>query len=60
VSCCCEKLEAEAGIFREPRGRGTSVVGSRYRATASDDVTVETSVCLCVCVFLCVILNCEL
>jgi hypothetical protein len=31
-------------------------IGSRYRATASEDVTVNTSV-LCVCV--CVIMNCK-
>jgi hypothetical protein len=33
---------------REPRGRGTSSVGSRYRATASEDMTVNTSVCVTV------------
>jgi hypothetical protein len=43
------------GTVREPRGRGTAAVGSRYRATASEDVTVDTSVCVCVCV--CVV-NC--
>jgi hypothetical protein len=32
-------------MVQEPRGRGTSAVGSYYRATASDDVTVDTSVC---------------
>jgi hypothetical protein len=36
VSCCCEKLVAEAGDIREPRERGTSAVGSRYQATASE------------------------
>jgi hypothetical protein len=36
------------GTVREPRGRGTSAVESRYKATAND-VTVDT-VCVCVCV----------
>jgi hypothetical protein len=38
VSCCCEKLVAEAGDSwdRERRGRGTSAVGSRYQKTAED------------------------
>jgi hypothetical protein len=36
------------GILREPRGTGTSAVGSRYRATASEDVTVDTGVCVTV------------
>jgi hypothetical protein len=43
------------GIVREPRRRGTSAVGSRYRATASEGVIVDTCVCVCVCV----IVNCE-
>jgi hypothetical protein len=38
---------------RELRGRGTSAVESRYKATASEDVTVETNVCVCVCVCAC-------
>jgi hypothetical protein len=33
-----------AGIVQKPRGRGTSAVGSRYRTTATEDVTVDTSV----------------
>jgi hypothetical protein len=45
VSCCCEKLVAEAGTVREPRGRGTSAFESRYQATASKDV--NTPVCVC-------------
>jgi hypothetical protein len=32
-----------------------SAAGSRYRATASEDLTVDTSVCVCVCVY--VIMN---
>jgi hypothetical protein len=46
VSCCCEKLVAEAGDRSGTRGRGPSAVGSRYRATASEDVTVDTNVCV--------------
>jgi hypothetical protein len=42
------------GIVRETRGMGTSNVSSRYRATASEDVTVDTTVCVCVCVCVCV------
>jgi hypothetical protein len=30
----------------EPRGRGTSAVKSCYRATATEVVTVDTSVCV--------------
>jgi hypothetical protein len=48
VSCCCEKLAA-----RKTRGRGTSTVGSSHRVTPSEDVTVETSACVCV------IVNCK-
>jgi hypothetical protein len=51
----CELLLLEAGSWgpervREPRGRGTFAFGSRYRATASKDVIVDTSECVCVCV----------
>jgi hypothetical protein len=36
VSCCCEKLVAEArGQFGNPEEGGTSVVGSRYQAETS-------------------------
>jgi hypothetical protein len=47
VSRCREKPVAEGLRSREPRERGTSVVGSRYRTTASEDVTVNTVVCVC-------------
>jgi hypothetical protein len=48
------QLEKGKGIFREPRGRGTSVVGNRYQETASEDsedlmcavVTVISGVCM--------------
>jgi hypothetical protein len=33
------------GIIREPRGRGMPAIGSCYRAMASEDVTVDTSMC---------------
>jgi hypothetical protein len=45
LSGCFENL----GIFREPRARRTSAVGSRYRATATEHMTVDTSACMCVC-----------
>jgi hypothetical protein len=35
-------------MFKEHRGKGTSAVGSRYRATANEDVSVDTGVCVCV------------
>jgi hypothetical protein len=34
VSCCCEKLVAEAGDSSEPRGSETFAVESHYQATA--------------------------
>jgi hypothetical protein len=34
----------------EPRRSETSAVESRYRATASEGVTVDTSLCVCVIV----------
>jgi hypothetical protein len=37
-------------MVREPRGSGTSAIGSCYRAAVSEDVTVDTSVFVCVCV----------
>jgi hypothetical protein len=43
VSCCREKLVVEA-LDRS----GMSAIGSRYRATASEDATVDTSVCVIV------------
>jgi hypothetical protein len=46
VRCCCEKLVAEAGVVREPRGKGTSAIGSRYGATTSEDLTIDTNVCV--------------
>jgi hypothetical protein len=36
-------------IVREFRGKETSAIGSRYRGTASEEVTVDTC-----CVFVCV------
>jgi hypothetical protein len=39
---------AETVVVREPRGRGTSAVESRYQPTASEDATV------------CVIVNCKM
>jgi hypothetical protein len=43
VSCCCEKLVAEAGD-----SSGTQrTFGNRYRATTSEDVTVVTSLWMC-------------
>jgi hypothetical protein len=57
VSGCCEKLVVEVEIVRESRGSRTSAVESRYRATASEDVNVDTRcacVRLCVCVRACV------
>jgi hypothetical protein len=44
VSYCCLKLAAEVEDVREPRGRRKSAIGSRYRTTTTEDVTVDTSV----------------
>jgi hypothetical protein len=60
----CDLLLWEAGSwgrgqFGSPEVKGTSAVRSRYRATASEDVTLDTSVCVCVCVCGWVIVNCK-
>jgi hypothetical protein len=47
VSCCCVKLIAEAP---EESGNQDEPAGSRYQATANEDVTVDTSACACVCI----------
>jgi hypothetical protein len=51
VSCCWEKLVAEAGDSSGTHGRWENV--SRWKplpSNGSEDVTVETSMCLCVTV----------
>jgi hypothetical protein len=45
VSCCCEKLVAEAW-----NSWGTPAVGSGYQATASEDMPEHACVRVCVCV----------
>jgi hypothetical protein len=45
VSCCCSKVVAEAGDSSELRGRGTFAVGSRYKATASEDCNRPRRTC---------------
>jgi hypothetical protein len=40
-----EAGSCDTGIVGEPRVRGTAAAGNRYRATASDIVTVDTSLC---------------
>jgi hypothetical protein len=45
VSCCCDTR-----LVRKFRVRGKSAVGSRYQATASEYVTVNAIVCVCVIV----------
>jgi hypothetical protein len=58
VSCCCEQLVAEVtGTIREPRGRGTSAVGSRYQTTASGDSNRLENTSLCVTVIFKVLLR---
>jgi hypothetical protein len=50
VGCCCEKPETEArGHFGNTEEEERPPLGGRYQATASEDVTVDTSVCVCVC-----------
>jgi hypothetical protein len=53
VNSRCELLLLEAGSYgtgkvREPRGRGMSAVENRYQATAKEDMTVDTCVCVTV------------
>jgi hypothetical protein len=48
VSCCYEKLVAEAGDSSGTQRKGNVHIESRYRATASEGVTVDTNVCVCV------------
>jgi hypothetical protein len=50
VSYFCEKLVAGQGIFREQGETETFGVGNRYRVTVTDDVTMNTNVCVFVCV----------
>jgi hypothetical protein len=50
VSRSYEKMVAESGDSSVIQGTGKSAVGRRYRATASEDLTVDTSVCVFVCV----------
>jgi hypothetical protein len=47
VSCCCEKLVAEAGDSSRNQRKVNVRRRSRYQATTGDDVTVNTSVCVC-------------
>jgi hypothetical protein len=44
----CEAGSLRPGIVREPRGKGTPTIENHYRATASEEVTVDTSVCVIV------------
>jgi hypothetical protein len=54
VSCCCEKLVAYAGETSGTQ-RMENVRGwSGYLETASEDLTVGSSVCVRVCVRVCV------
>jgi hypothetical protein len=48
VSCCCEKMVTEAVDSSGTQGKGKSAVGSRYRATANEDVTVDANMCVIV------------
>jgi hypothetical protein len=50
VSCCCEKLVPKAVDSSGTLRKGTSAVGSRYRATANENVAVGT---------VCVTVNCK-
>jgi hypothetical protein len=59
VSCCCEKLVAEAGDSVGTQRKGNVRHWKPLPSNGSEDVTVDTSVCVCVCVCVCVIVNCE-
>jgi hypothetical protein len=47
VSLCYEKLVAEAGGSSESRGRGTVGCWKLLPSNGSEDVTVDTRVCMC-------------
>jgi hypothetical protein len=51
VSYCCVKLAAEAGDSLGTQRKGHVRFGSRYQATYSKDLIVDTNVC--------VIVNCK-
>jgi hypothetical protein len=45
VSCCCEKLVAEARDRLGTQSKRSVAVGSRYQTMASEDTIVDTRVC---------------
>jgi hypothetical protein len=46
VSCCCEKLVAEAGDSSGTQRKGNFRLWKLLPSNDSEDVTVETSVCV--------------
>jgi hypothetical protein len=47
----------KAGDVSGTKGMGTFAVESRYRTIACEYATLDNSVSVCVCLYLCVILN---
>jgi hypothetical protein len=58
VSCCREKLVAEAGDSSGTQRKGSVLRWKPLPSNGSEDVTMDTSVCVCVCV--CVLVNCKM
>jgi hypothetical protein len=48
ASCCFEKLVAEVGESSLTQRKGLSAVGSLYRATINEDISMDTRVCVTV------------
>jgi hypothetical protein len=47
VSCCCEKLVAEAGDRLGTQRKGNVRRWKPLPSNGSEDVTVDTSLCMC-------------
>jgi hypothetical protein len=50
VSCCCERLVAEAGDSLGSQRKGNGCCWKLLPSKGIEDVTVGTGVCVCVCV----------
>jgi hypothetical protein len=53
VSCCCEKMVAEAGDSSGTQRKGNVRRLKPLPNNDSEDVTVDTRVCVCMCVCVC-------
>jgi hypothetical protein len=57
VNCCCYKLVAEAGDSSGTQSKGNVRCWKLLPSNGSEDVTGDTSVCVCVTVY-CKVLSC--